>query len=102
MIDNIAENVLKDGKDGIKQNMLKIFDEFIDEYADEMWQVVNEFIKLKSENAELKHRAEVIERALRNKCKNVCQACGVHQSEHCKGREICLQQAEKELSEDEE
>jgi hypothetical protein len=32
MIDNIAKNVLKDGKDGIKQNMLKIFDEFIDEY----------------------------------------------------------------------
>lgn len=64
MSDDIAENVLKDGKDGIKQNMLEIFDEFIDEYADEMWQVVNEFIKLKSENAELKHRAEVSGKAL--------------------------------------
>lgn len=54
---------------------------------------------------EAEYRAEVAERALRNKCKNVCSSCGVHQSAHCKGRafceqeafERCLKQAEKEF-----
>lgn len=56
---------------------------------------------------EYKHRAEVAERALKNKCKNVCSACGIHQATNCKGKEFCqqeafkrsLEQAEKELAE---
>ena len=104
MIDNIAENVLKDGKDGIKQNMLKIFDEFIDEYADEMWQVVNEFIKLKSENAELKHRAEVAERALKECSKRLStftKSFGDGETED-QIYEILINKAEKELLEEKE
>lgn len=66
MTDNIDENVLKNGKDGIKQNMLKVFDEFIDVYADEMWQIVNELIKLKAENAELRAR---LDKAVELPCK---------------------------------
>lgn len=34
--------------------------------------------KLKVENVNLRHRAEAAERALENKCKNVCSACEVH------------------------
>lgn len=64
--------------------------------------------KLKAENANLRHRAEVAERALENKCKNVCSACGMHQAANCKGKEFCqqeafkrsLEQAEKELAEE--
>lgn len=100
MIDNIAENVLKDGKDGIKQNMLKIFDEFIDEYADEMWQVVNEFIKLKSENAELKHRAEVIEKDTARECLKILHSIGGCDAteEWSKGWDAAIDEAYKELS----
>lgn len=48
--DDIAENVLKHGKEGVKQNIIEALDEFCDEYADEMWKVVEEVIKLRAEN----------------------------------------------------
>lgn len=56
--DDIAENVLKRGKEGVKQNIIEALDEFFDEYADEMWMVVEEVIKLRAENAALHERLE--------------------------------------------
>lgn len=56
MTDDIVENVLQTGKDGIKQNMHEMFDEFIEEYADEIWQITDGFIKLKAENAAMRER----------------------------------------------
>lgn len=54
--DDIAENVLKRGKEGVKQNIIEALDEFFDEYADEMWMVVEEVIKLRAENAALRNQ----------------------------------------------
>lgn len=56
--DDIAENVLRNGKDGIKQNMIQVLEEFVACYADEMWQAVSEVIKLREENATLHERLE--------------------------------------------
>ena len=56
--DDIAENVLRNGKEGIKQNMIQVLEEFVACYADEMWQVVSEVIKLREENATLRERLE--------------------------------------------
>lgn len=47
---DIADNVLKKGKEGIKENFIEVFSEFADEYADEMWLLVNELIRLRKEN----------------------------------------------------
>lgn len=55
---DIDKNVLKNGKKGIKRNLLNAFDEFADEYADEMWQIINELTKLRAENAELRARLD--------------------------------------------
>lgn len=56
--DDIAENVLKRGKEGVKQNIIEALDEFFDEYADEMWMVVEEVIKLRAENVALRERLD--------------------------------------------
>lgn len=52
------ENVLKNGKDAIKQNMFEALDEFVSTYADEMEQMVKEFTKLQAENAELREKLD--------------------------------------------
>lgn len=54
--DDIAENVLRNGKDGIKQNIMQDLEEFASCYADEMWQAVSEVIKLREENVALRER----------------------------------------------
>ena len=64
--DDIAENVLKHGKEGVKQNIIEALDEFCDECADEMWKVVEEVIKLRTENAALRER---LEKAVELPCK---------------------------------
>lgn len=58
MTNDIADNVLKNWKAGIKQNMSEMLEEFVDEYADEMWEMTQEIIKLRAENFELKARLE--------------------------------------------
>lgn len=64
--DDIAENVLRNGKDGVKQNMIQVLEEFVACYADEMWQIVSEVIKLREENAALRER---LEKAVEFPCK---------------------------------
>lgn len=54
--DDIAENVLKQGKEGVKQNIIEALDEFCDDFADEMWMVGEEVIKLRAENAALREQ----------------------------------------------
>ena len=56
--DDIAENVLQCGKEGVRQNMAEALSEFCEEYADEMWKMGEEVIKLRAENAALKERLE--------------------------------------------
>lgn len=63
---DIDENVLKKGKEGIKENLLSAFDEFADAYADETWQIINELTKLRAENAELRAR---LDKAIELPCK---------------------------------
>ena len=64
--DDIAENVLKQGKEGVKQNIIEALDEFCDEYADEMYRAVEEIIRLRAENAALRER---LSRAVELPCK---------------------------------
>ena len=52
--DDITENVLQCGKEGVKQNIMEALDEFCDEYADEMYRAVEEIIRLRAENAALR------------------------------------------------
>ena len=54
--DDIIENVLQCGKEGVKQNIMEALDEFCDEYADEMYRAVEEIIRLRDENAVLRER----------------------------------------------
>ena len=54
--DDIAENVLKHGKEGVKQNIIEALDEFFDDFADEMWEAAEEIITLRKENAVLCER----------------------------------------------
>ena len=56
--DNIAENVIKRGKEGVKQNIIEALDEFCDDFADEMWEAAEEIITLRKGNAALKERLE--------------------------------------------
>ena len=56
--DDIIENVLQCGKEGVKQNIMEALDEFCDEYADEMYRAVEEIIRLRDENAVLRERLE--------------------------------------------
>lgn len=56
--DDIIENVLQCGKEGVKQNIMEALDEFCDEYADEMYRAVEEIIRLRAENAALRERLE--------------------------------------------
>lgn len=56
--DDIAENVLQCGKEGVRQNMAEALNEFCEEYADEMWKAVEEIIKLRAENAALRNEAD--------------------------------------------
>lgn len=56
--DDIIENVLQCGKEGVKQNIMEVLDEFCDEYADEMYRAVEEIIRLRDENAALRERLE--------------------------------------------
>ena len=56
--DDIIENVLQCGKEGVKQNIMEALDEFCDEYADEMYRAVEEIIRLRDENAALRERLE--------------------------------------------
>lgn len=56
--DDIIENVLQCGKEGVKQNIMEALDEFCDEYADEMYRAVEEIIRLRAENAALCERLE--------------------------------------------
>lgn len=52
--DDIAENVLQYGKEGVRQNMVEALNEFCEEYADEMYKAVEEVIRLRAENAALR------------------------------------------------
>ena len=54
--DDIIENVLQCGKEGVKQNIMEALDEFCDEYADEMYRAVEEIIRLRDENAALREQ----------------------------------------------
>ena len=54
--DDIAENVIKRGKEGVKQNIIEALDEFCDDFADEMWEAAEEIITLRKENAVLRER----------------------------------------------
>lgn len=56
--DDIAENVIKRGKEGVKQNIIEALDEFCDDFADEMWEVAEEIITLRKENAALRERLD--------------------------------------------
>lgn len=56
MNQDIADNVLKKGREGIKENLLEAFSGFADEYADEMWTLVNELIRLRNENQILREK----------------------------------------------
>lgn len=56
--DDIAENVLKRGKEGVKQNISEALDEFCDDFADEMWEAVEQIILLRKENAALRERLD--------------------------------------------
>lgn len=56
--DNIAENVIKRGKEGVKQNIIEALDEFCDDFADEMWEAAEEIITLRKENAALRERLD--------------------------------------------
>lgn len=56
--DDIAENVLQYGKEGVRQNMVEALNEFCEEYADEMYKAVEEVIRLRAENAALRERLE--------------------------------------------
>ena len=56
--DDIAENVLKRGKEGVKQNISEALDEFCDDFADEMWEAAEQIISLRKENAALRERLE--------------------------------------------
>ena len=64
--DNIAENVIKRGKEGVKQNIIEALDEFCDDFADEMWEAAEEIITLRKENAALRER---LEKAVELPCK---------------------------------
>ena len=63
---DIDEDVLKNGKEAIRQNMFDALDEFVSEYAEEMEQVVEEITRLQAENAELRDR---LSRAVELPCK---------------------------------
>lgn len=54
--DNIAENLIKRGKEGVKQNIIEALDEFCDDFADEMWEAAEEIITLRKENTALRER----------------------------------------------
>lgn len=56
--DDIAENVLKHGKEGVKQNIIEALDEFCDDFAEEMWEAAEEIITLRKENAALRERLD--------------------------------------------
>lgn len=56
MNQDIADNVLEKGKEGIKENFIEAFSEFADEYVDEMWALVNELIRLRNENQILREK----------------------------------------------
>lgn len=56
--DNIAENVIKRGKEGVKQNIIEALDEFCDDFANAIWEVAEEIITLRKENAALRERLE--------------------------------------------
>lgn len=64
--DDIAENVLQYGKEGVRQNMVEALNEFCEEYADEMYKAVEEVIRLRAENAALRER---LEKAVELPCK---------------------------------
>lgn len=64
--DDIIENVLQCGKEGVKQNIMEALDEFCDEYADEMYRAVEEIIRLRDENAALRER---LDKAVELPCK---------------------------------
>lgn len=56
MNQDIADNVLEKGKEGIKENFMGAFSEFADEYVDEMWALVNELIRVRNENQVLRKK----------------------------------------------
>lgn len=70
--DDIAENVLQIGKEGVRQNIAEALNEFCEEFADEMWKAAEEVIKLRAENAALRERLEKSVERLKTREKSVC------------------------------
>ena len=56
MNQDIADNVLEKGREGIKENLLGALSDFMDEYVEEMWTLVNELIRLRTENKALREK----------------------------------------------
>ncbi len=62
----IVDNVIKEGRQAVVDNMHEILDGFIETYADDLWDVTQEMLRLKAENAELRER---LEKAVELPCK---------------------------------
>ena len=58
MNDEIAENILRKGKDGVKENIMNGFADLADLIASDMYAAVEEVMTLRKENVELRARLE--------------------------------------------
>lgn len=56
MNQDITDNVLEKGKEGIKEDFIEAFSGFADKYVNEMRALVNELVRLKNENQILREK----------------------------------------------